>query len=954
MKSALEIANSVYVNPQLAVENASSTVFDNAAPTTGTMECPPSINGPLTLSYANAGDTGGSGLKTVTLWYKKEGDAAWTNTGQTRMASSGTFGFSPSAEGRYYFAIQAEDNAGNTSPAPADSGMVSAAYDKTPPVIALIGESRVTVSQGASYVDEGATASDAIDGDLSASIVATNAVNTAVAGQYTVTYTVSDIAGNAAVAVVRQVIVTTAYRLTLLSPSHGEVTASPAPDADNRYAPGTAVTLTYVPQTESGYSLVSWSGAVQDATNPNQARVVMNADATVSAVLARDAGSVAVSVSPDTARWTVTDADSVSHAGTGSTTLTNVATGAVTIAYSPVTGYVTPPAEAAFLAKDATVTFQATYAPSEEGLIVSIPTTLTAAPSAVVSCPVTLNNAAGITSFSVTVRFDNAKIDCTGASNGALVSRWGGVQVDKGANYVTVSGAGQALAAGGGVLASLQLRILPSAAAGVTPLTLSSVSLNRNALKVATHDGSLTIEGAAGQFTWGDVDGDSLATAQDATYVLQRRVGLIAQLPVAQLSGKPDDLGGGNVSARTPAVVGAYDAALILKHAAGTLASFPADVNKNGKGPDVGAQPPASPDPSAPKRVVTITGALALRANADLQVPIQIDNAEAVAGYYAEIAYDPAQIEFVGFNKGLLTDAWPVPVANVQNGVLRLAGAGAQPIQGSGVLAVLTFRALATAGAGETATLRFTVAELNDGLILAEARATEAVPTLAQLAPARGSAVGGTLVTITGANLAGVTSVAFGAASAPWFRVLPGGNGIVALTPQGNGAVSVQAVAANGTATLRDAFTYFVPDVQLSLRPQGVVKAGSVLDIPVFVEIPMGAKPATIQFVLNYDPTRFTTPSARAAAAAALGNAATGKTISSSVVRPGELLVVIKGGQSAAAAMQPGLLCTLQLVATGGKSTSESILYISEVKSATAAAKSLEGDANSAPAMAAQ
>ena len=60
------------------------------------------------------------------------------------------------------------------------------------PVITLLGSDPVTVEVGSPYVDAGATAWDALDGDLTASIVTVNPVNTAVVGTYVVTYDVTD------------------------------------------------------------------------------------------------------------------------------------------------------------------------------------------------------------------------------------------------------------------------------------------------------------------------------------------------------------------------------------------------------------------------------------------------------------------------------------------------------------------------------------------------------------------------------------------------------------------------------------------------------------------------------------------------------------------------------------------------------------------------------------------
>jgi hypothetical protein len=65
----------------------------------------------------------------------------------------------------------------------------------------------VEVPANSNYVDAGAIAEDNIDGDISASVVVTSNVNTAIVGSYTVTYNVSDFAGNSATAISRTVTV---------------------------------------------------------------------------------------------------------------------------------------------------------------------------------------------------------------------------------------------------------------------------------------------------------------------------------------------------------------------------------------------------------------------------------------------------------------------------------------------------------------------------------------------------------------------------------------------------------------------------------------------------------------------------------------------------------------------------------------------------------------------------
>lgn len=80
--------------------------------------------------------------------------------------------------------------------------------DTTPPVIILIGSNPFTIEVGKIYVDEGATASDNIDGDLTDFIITNNTVINTTVGIYTVTYDVKDSSENPATQIVRMVNVT--------------------------------------------------------------------------------------------------------------------------------------------------------------------------------------------------------------------------------------------------------------------------------------------------------------------------------------------------------------------------------------------------------------------------------------------------------------------------------------------------------------------------------------------------------------------------------------------------------------------------------------------------------------------------------------------------------------------------------------------------------------------------
>jgi hypothetical protein len=70
--------------------------------------------------------------------------------------------------------------------------------DTTPPVITLNGSTTMNIVQGASYIESGASCMD--NRDSSCTVVVTGSVNTAVVGNYTITYRATDAAGNVSTA----------------------------------------------------------------------------------------------------------------------------------------------------------------------------------------------------------------------------------------------------------------------------------------------------------------------------------------------------------------------------------------------------------------------------------------------------------------------------------------------------------------------------------------------------------------------------------------------------------------------------------------------------------------------------------------------------------------------------------------------------------------------------------
>ncbi|MDD4924772.1 MAG: DUF5011 domain-containing protein, partial [Dehalococcoidales bacterium] len=138
--------------------------------------------------------------------YTDAGATAWDNVdGDITSSIVIVNNVNTAVVGSYTVTYNVSDAAGNPATQVVRTVSVTAASDTTPPVITILGNNPETVVQSAVYNDAGATASDNVDGNLTSSIVVVNNVNTSAIGTYTVTYNVSDAAGNPAVQVARTV-----------------------------------------------------------------------------------------------------------------------------------------------------------------------------------------------------------------------------------------------------------------------------------------------------------------------------------------------------------------------------------------------------------------------------------------------------------------------------------------------------------------------------------------------------------------------------------------------------------------------------------------------------------------------------------------------------------------------------------------------------------------------------
>lgn len=132
----------------------------------------------------------------------------------------------------------------------------------------------------------------------------------------------------------------------------------------------------------------------------------------------------------------------------------------------------------------------------------------------------------------------------------------------------------------------------------------------------------------------------------------------------------------------------------------------------------------------------------------------------------------------------------------------------------------------------------------------APAPAPAPVPAVSAIAPSSGPEAGGTLVGVSGSNLAGVVEVRFGAVRAPSFSVISEAS-LSAVAPAGTGVQDVTVVTAGGASSTSpaDQFAYVAPENVLAPEtwhglsawnpmPAGQTPGGAVSPFNLRVEAP--------------------------------------------------------------------------------------------------------------------
>jgi hypothetical protein len=181
-----------------AIEQIEITNIDKVKPVIGLKAPTAPTNGDVevTVEVADAE----SGLAEVKYAFGRH-DAAYFATNGTALDVS-NLPAQITVTDNGWLTVYAKDQVGNEAIEQIEIKNI----DRVKPVITLIGNAVMRVTQGSTFKDPGYTATDNVDGDITAQVVVSgDVVDTGKTGEYTILYDVTDAAGNAADQVKRTV-----------------------------------------------------------------------------------------------------------------------------------------------------------------------------------------------------------------------------------------------------------------------------------------------------------------------------------------------------------------------------------------------------------------------------------------------------------------------------------------------------------------------------------------------------------------------------------------------------------------------------------------------------------------------------------------------------------------------------------------------------------------------------
>jgi hypothetical protein len=165
-------------------------------------------------------------------------------------------------------------------------------------------------------------------------------------------------------------------------------------------------------------------------------------------------------------------------------------------------------------------------------------------------------------------------------------------------------------------------------------------------------------------------------------------------------------------------VCGTLDASQILQKRVRLINCYAADTNCDGNGPEAKSRYYQKVGTGETPRFLTIGDPLLNEAGTEINVPIMIDNAADMIGYYVALSFDTTQLQYMAVTAGTVTAEWgEEPVVNAQEGRLYIASAGIDAATGAGELLWVTFALVSPGAIPASVPAQFLEAELNDGEI---------------------------------------------------------------------------------------------------------------------------------------------------------------------------------------------------------------------------------------------
>ncbi|MCJ8322000.1 MAG: DUF5011 domain-containing protein, partial [Colwellia sp.] len=125
--------------------------------------------------------------------------------------------------------FSATDSSSNTGTAQA----IVTVSDQSAPIIILEGETSITLSINALYIEPGFSVLDNVDGDLSEAVIIEGIIDHSTVGTYTLTYSVTDAAENMSIEVTRQITVQDATAPVVTAPNNIIIAATDADGASS-------------------------------------------------------------------------------------------------------------------------------------------------------------------------------------------------------------------------------------------------------------------------------------------------------------------------------------------------------------------------------------------------------------------------------------------------------------------------------------------------------------------------------------------------------------------------------------------------------------------------------------------------------------------------------------------------------------------------------------------------